>query len=238
MWLVLWSTSTGDQPPAPVLSSAITAGAWEPYLVWDHFYATEGSTDDRGRFGLDLDAPERLLATVETDHGAIRNVAVTARSDLRLVTPAPGPSCACWSYDGPMFLAQVPVGATSRLSATTELHVQRLQALPHQLHVERATGDTREITLSVVGGAASVWFPDDGLYGSVLDYHPPIDRFDFAAMSPSVQMGRATGAVVLRGADGVYLLLAVGTGFATQSAGRESEDEWLLLPARWALRSR
>ena len=115
-----------DEHGAAVSDARVTVGysgwAWEPYLVWDHFYSAEGVTDERGRFRVELPAPERLLATVETEHGVIRNAAVSATAELRLVTPAAAPLCGCWNYRSPMFLVRAPIGRDASLSSVNVGH--------------------------------------------------------------------------------------------------------------------
>lgn len=207
--------------------------AWDPYLVWDHFYATETATDTRGRFQLDLTAPAWLLATVETRETAIRSVSVPATDGLRLVIPAADPACRCWTYVSPMFLTQLPIGGDGALSSTHERHGPRLTSLPHRFRVERAPDDRRAITLTVFGGDSGVWFPDDGVYGGLLDYHPPLDTIAYGSDPASVSLGEAKGVVVVRTAN-AYLLVELGTGYSTQTSGDGQAVETLLLPARWA----
>lgn len=226
-----------DEHGAPVSQARVIVGysgwAWDPYLVWDHFYSVETATDPGGRFRVDLTAPERLSATVESGHGAIRSVSVSANEDLRLVTPAAGPACRCWSYSSPMFLAQARIGDQEPLSTANAREERRISTLPHRFRVERSSDNPRQITLTVLDGDSSDWFPEDGIYGGMLDYHPPLERFDYRSAPRPIRLGQANGVVVLR-TDDAYLVLQMGTGYATQSAGDGGTVESLLLPARWA----
>ena len=228
-----------DEHGNAVQDARVTVGyqgwAWEPYLVWDHFYGAEGVTDGRGRFHIDLRASGRLLATVETAHGAIRGVAVSAAEDLRLVTPAASPVCSCWRYSGPLFLVYAPIGIDGPLSSADPNQDRALGALAHRVLAERATGGSREITLTVRGGSTSSWFPDDGIYGGMLNYHPPLDALERQRAPRRLRLGHANGLLILR-SEGAYLIVELGTGIATQHNGDGTTAESLLLPARWARR--
>ena len=225
-----------DEHGAAVSGARVIVGynGWslEPYLVWDHFYSAESVTDGRGVFRIELTAPERLMATVETENGAIRNAAVSAMEDLRLVTPAAIPECARWSYSSPTFLVGVPIGVEAPLSSANTRQSPGLNALQYRFLIERATDRPRDITLTVRAGDSSSWFPESGIYGGMLNYHPSLERFDYRDTLTGVRLGQAKGVLILRTED-VYLILELGPGVTTESRGDGLTDS-VLLPARWA----